>query len=229
MTSLSDARPPPSSLALAVSSLLLGLVAGYFIGTGSSIGLFSSSSSSNRSKRKVPFARQKKSWPNSYDVTIHPDSSADEAADDEDSDAVSEDEDLGDGQEAEIGDFGDTREEVKLMLVVRTDLGMTKGKIAAQCGHATLAVYKALIPPASPSGERLRRKWENHGQPKIAVQCKSEDDLLMLQAQAISLGVVARVIRDAGRTQIASGSVTVLGLLGPKSVVDQVTGGLKLL
>jgi peptidyl-tRNA hydrolase, PTH2 family len=220
MTTLSDTRPPPSSLALAVSSLLLGLVAGYFIGTGSSIGLFSSSS---KRTRKTPLSQQKKSWPNSYDVTIHPDSS-DEA--DEDS-AESEDEDLGDSQGGEIGDFGETNEEVKLMLVVRTDLGMTKGKIAAQCGHATLAVYKGLL--SGSSGEKLRRKWEGHGQPKIAVQCKSEDDLLMLQAQAISLGLVARVIRDAGRTQIASGSVTVLGLLGPKSIVDQVTGGLKLL
>ena len=33
-------------------------------------------------------------------------------------------------------------EEHKLVLVVRTDLGMGKGKIAAQCGHATLACYK---------------------------------------------------------------------------------------
>lgn len=33
-------------------------------------------------------------------------------------------------------------EEHKLVLVVRTDLGMGKGKVAAQCGHATLACYK---------------------------------------------------------------------------------------
>ena len=46
----------------------------------------------------------------------------------------------------------------------------------------------------------------------------------------MSLGLCARVIRDAGRTQIASGTTTVLGVgPGPKSVVDQVTGGLKLL
>lgn len=51
----------------------------------------------------------------------------------------------------------------------------------------------------------------------------------MLQAQAISLGLCVRVIQDAGRTQIASGSRTVLGVLGPKSVVDSVTGRLKLL
>lgn len=58
----------------------------------------------------------------------------------------------------------------------------------------------------------------------------SEDEMLVLQAQAVSLGLCAEVIHDAGRTQIASGSATVLGVgPGPKSVVDQVTGHLRLL
>ena len=52
----------------------------------------------------------------------------------------------------------------------------------------------------------------------------------MLQAQALSLGLCARIIQDAGRTQIAAGSTTVLGIgPGPKGVVDRVTGRLKLL
>ena len=52
----------------------------------------------------------------------------------------------------------------------------------------------------------------------------------MLQAQAVSLGLCAQVIHDAGRTQIASGSATVLGVgPGPKSIIDRVTGHLKLL
>jgi peptidyl-tRNA hydrolase, PTH2 family len=63
----------------------------------------------------------------------------------------------------------------------------------------------------------------------VALQVKSEDEMLTLQAQAFSLGLAARVIQDAGRTQIASGTRTVLGILGPKGVVDQVTGHLKLL
>jgi PTH2 family peptidyl-tRNA hydrolase len=101
------------------------------------------------------------------------------------------------------------------------------GKIAAQASHATLACYKYFIThqPDSP----ILRRWEQGGQAKIALQIKSEDELLLLQAQAMSLGLCARVIQDAGRTQIASGSRTVLGVLGPKSVVDGVTGHLKLL
>jgi peptidyl-tRNA hydrolase, PTH2 family len=101
------------------------------------------------------------------------------------------------------------------------------GKIAAQCSHATLACYKALQ-RQSPSP--LLRRWERHGQAKVALQVKSEDELLELQAKAMSLGIVAEVIADAGRTQIAAGSHTVLGIgPAPKSVVDLVTGHLKLL
>jgi PTH2 family peptidyl-tRNA hydrolase len=65
---------------------------------------------------------------------------------------------------------------------------------------------------------------------KVALQAKSEEELEVLRATAISLGLVAEVIADAGRTQIASGSLTVLGIgPGPASVVNRVTGTLRLL
>lgn len=102
------------------------------------------------------------------------------------------------------------------------------GKIAAQCGHATLACYKNFL-KHDPKSTILRR-WERTGQAKIALQVKSEDELEILQATAVSLGVVAEVIQDAGRTQIASGSHTVLGIgPAPKSIIDSITGQLKLL
>ena len=62
------------------------------------------------------------------------------------------------------------------------------------------------------------------------MQAHSEEELNVLQAKAMSLGLCANIVHDAGRTQIASGTATVLGVRpGPKSVVDQVTGVLKLL
>jgi peptidyl-tRNA hydrolase, PTH2 family len=91
-----------------------------------------------------------------------------------------------------------------------------------------LACYKTFLrdDPNSP----ILRRWERQGQAKVALQVKSGEDLEMLQAQAISLGMAAEVIADAGRTQIASGSLTVLGIgPAPKGVVDRVTGHLKLL
>jgi len=103
---------------------------------------------------------------------------------------------------------------------------MTKGKIAAQCGHATLACYKALMA----TNPALVKHWERIGQAKIALKCDSQDELQLLQAQARSLNLCARSIQDAGRTQVAAGSTTVLGIgPGPVSLIDQVTSHLRLL
>ncbi|KAI3552554.1 peptidyl-tRNA hydrolase PTH2 [Colletotrichum filicis] len=130
--------------------------------------------------------------------------------------------------------LADNNEECKLVLVVRTDLGMTKGKMAAQASHATLACYKSLSKiaakdPSSPAAKILSR-WENLGQAKIAVQIKNQDEMLELMGKARSLGVTSEVIADAGRTQIEAGSLTVLGVgPAPRSLVDQITGHLKLL
>ena len=97
-------------------------------------------------------------------------------------------------------DFSDIPGECKLVLVVRPDLKMSGGKIAAQCSHATLACFKS-ISKACPA---LCRRWENTGQAKIALRGDEggEDELVFLHAQAVSLGVTAKIIRDAGRTQI---------------------------
>ena len=132
MTSLPD-RLPASTTSYVVATAILAVSLGYFIGQASSLGLFSSSKSKSSSK--------KKSWPNNYDVTIHPDSSDEElmthlrgngekeVKDSEDED--SEDEELGQEQEGELKAFEGNREECKLVLVVRTDLGMGKGTIAS--------------------------------------------------------------------------------------------------
>lgn len=225
-------KPPPSLAAIAIASGILGLVAGYFLGSGSSIGLFDTTTGNPREAgAKKP--KVKRSWPNNYDVDVQAgsDTSDEEfiksirtGGNESDSD---EDADSEDDNGKDLKSFEDTREDVKLVLAVRTDLGMTKGKVAAQCGHATLACYKALLAHMPSAG--VLKRWEDNGQPKIAVQVKSEEELMTLQALAQSLGLCARVIHDAGRTQIAAGSATVLGVLGPKSVVDQVTGQLKLL
>lgn len=62
------------------------------------------------------------------------------------------------------------------------------------------------------------------------MQVKGQDEMLELRRRARALGLTAEVIQDAGRTQIEAGSMTVLGVgPAPKSLVDQVTGGLKLL
>ncbi|KAK1809390.1 hypothetical protein LTR12_016247 [Friedmanniomyces endolithicus] len=198
-------RGPPSTASIALATAIVSGLVGYYFAQARSIGLFGSTTT-----RPAAGAATEES-----DV-----SDAESASHSDEDDNV---QDLG-----ELKSFADSAEECKLVLVVRTDLGMGKGKIAAQCGHATLACYKTLV-RANPSHPVLRQ-WERLGQAKVALKVDSEEDMLMLQAQAISLGLCAHVIHDAGRTQIASGSATVLGIgPAPKSKVDEVTGHLRLL
>lgn len=127
---MSSPSLPPSTLAIVISTGILGLVTGFFIGQGSSLGLFSSSS------------KAKKSWPNSYDVTVHPDSSDDELmehlrggrrsrVDNSDGGRSSgSEEDEGNRGGGGLSTFEDSKgQEYKLVLVVRTDIGMNKGKL----------------------------------------------------------------------------------------------------
>lgn len=119
-------------------------------------------------------------------------------------------------------------ESCKLVLVVRKDLEMGTGKIGAQCGHATLGCYQPLSKTAE--GRAILAKWEQEGQPKIVLAVKSESQLRKLEKNAQAANVNCYLVHDAGRTQVAPGSVTVLGVgPGPKSQVDAITGSLSLL
>ncbi|OJA21256.1 hypothetical protein AZE42_02539 [Rhizopogon vesiculosus] len=168
------------------------------------------------------------SRPSAQDVGIPPitpsESKGKEPPKEPEVDSEEEDEALADG------DLGVVKagfmQPCKMVLIVRTDLKMTQGKIAAQCGHATLACYKALLR----TNPELLQHWERTGQAKIALKGSSEDELLELEAIAKSLNLCARSILDAGRTQIAAGSRTVLGIgPAPVDLINQVTGHLKLL
>jgi len=232
-----------SALSWAIAGAILGATAMWFLSTLSDLSSTSKTKSGSTTKSKL-----NKSWPNNYDVKLHPDSSDEELMErlsketaspssavnnDSDSDAdASTDEDMSDAvPPSTLSSFSShALEECKLVLVVRGDLKMTKGKIAAQCSHATLACYKSMS--RSSAGQAVLKRWESYGQAKIAVQAPEggEEPLNKLRAKARDMGLAACVIHDAGRTQIAAGSATVLGVgPGPKSVVDKVTGDLKLL
>ncbi|KAK4256145.1 hypothetical protein QN277_009050 [Acacia crassicarpa] len=125
----------------------------------------------------------------------------------------------------EIERLADLLDDFKMVLVVRNDLKMGKGKIAAQCSHATLGLYKKLLHRAP----KALNRWEMCAQPKVVVKIESEEDMLVLQERAKSLKLPTHITIDAGRTQIAPNSRTVMAIMGPADVVDEVTGGLKLL
>ncbi|RLV91875.1 Peptidyl-tRNA hydrolase 2 [Spathaspora sp. JA1] len=143
----------------------------------------------------------------------------------------SDSDDSEDGIDIDSTDLNSVPGEVRMSLIVRQDLKMGKGKAAAQCSHATLALYKKITNPNSPAyNPEMVSRWEyGNGQAKITLQVPNQDEMDMLYAQAISLGINAYIVHDAGRTQIAAGSATVLGLgPAPKSVIDQITSELKL-
>ncbi|MGH0159429.1 UNVERIFIED_CONTAM: hypothetical protein FKN15_037343 [Acipenser sinensis] len=128
----------------------------------------------------------------------------------------------GTGSETSImGESG----EFKMILVVRNDLKMGKGKVAAQCSHAAVSAYKQV----QRRNPELLKQWEYCGQPKVVVKVPDEDSLIEILASAKELGLPVSLIQDAGRTQIAPGSRTVLGVgPGPADLVNKVTGHLKL-
>ncbi|KAH0642448.1 hypothetical protein KY290_034040 [Solanum tuberosum] len=101
-------------------------------------------------------------------------------------------------------------EELKMVLVVRQDLKMAQGKVASQCAHAATGMYADLMQ----SDRYLLRQWEQCGQPKIVVTCKNQQEMNKLKEAAEEIGLPTFVVADAGRTQVASGSRTVLAV-GP--------------
>ena len=118
------------------------------------------------------------------------------------------------------------KEEHKMVFVVRTDLKMKPGKIAAQCCHAAIGSYQV----ARRHSPLAVQYWELTAAAKVAVKVDSAEALLALRQQVRARGLPHYLVTDAGRTQIPSGSQTVLGIgPAPKSIIDQITGHLKLL
>ena len=108
MASLQD-RPAPSTAAIALATAIITGLTCYFLGKGISLGLFSGS-------------KKGESWPNSYDVNVQYDSSDEELMEN-----LGGGEDDSDEEQGELKSFEGNKEECKLVLVVRMDLGMSKG------------------------------------------------------------------------------------------------------
>jgi len=114
----------------------------------------------------------------------------------------------------------------KMVVVYRTDINLSKGKLAVQVAHA--AVNCAL--ESKKSDKRNFKSWYGEGQKKVVVKVKSEEDLFVLREKAMDLGITTSLVRDSGLTEVEPGTITVLGV-GPASnpEIDKVTGDLKLL
>ncbi|KAK9847454.1 hypothetical protein WJX84_008621 [Apatococcus fuscideae] len=113
--------------------------------------------------------------------------------------------------------------ECKVVLVVAQDLGMSPGKLAAQCAHAAVGLYKLMAHRRVP----WLAAWEATGEKTVVLAINSSRQLPGYVNSAEALQLPAYIVRDAGRTEIAAGSVTVAAIGGQSEKVDQITGRLK--
>ena len=115
---------------------------------------------------------------------------------------------------------------MKQAIVVRNDLKMGKGKLAAQASHASLSAAEL----AQASKPKWYEGWKTEGQAKIVLKVQSEEELRGLFLKAKSAGLPASLIQDKGLTQLEPGTTTCLGIgPGPDGEIVGITGKLKLL
>jgi PTH2 family peptidyl-tRNA hydrolase len=122
--------------------------------------------------------------------------------------------------------LGEGAFEYKMVIVMRTDLGMSVGKMIAQACHAAVACNEQ----AKKTHSKQWARWRDEGAKKVAVEAESLEELRELARKAEQLDIVQVLIQDAGHTEVAPGTTTCLGV-GPDQAqkVDRVTGSLPLI
>jgi len=111
---------------------------------------------------------------------------------------------------------------VKQVIVVNDSLDLPPGKLAAQVAHGAIAAYLE-------AEGRAQELWLAECMPKVVVH-GGEIEMARLETLAMAKGIPLALIRDAGKTVVAPGTLTCLGL-GPATdeEIDSVTGALPLL
>ncbi|HML04128.1 MAG TPA: peptidyl-tRNA hydrolase Pth2 [Candidatus Bathyarchaeia archaeon] len=114
----------------------------------------------------------------------------------------------------------------KQVIVMRTDLKMGKGKIAAQASHAAVSAAEE----ARKHHKAWLNAWLDEGQRKVVVKVSNEADLLHLKEQARRMRLPCALVYDRGLTQLPPDTLTCLSIgPAPNEQVDKITGDLPLL
>ena len=111
-------------------------------------------------------------------------------------------------------------DEITMVLVTRSDLKLSKGKLAAQVGHAVMECTLRAKKESPRTLDRYRRE----GARKIVCKVPDEDSLRKTLNYAKKAGLISYLVKDAGHTEIPPGTVTVVGIgPGPRSDIDKLT------
>ena len=123
--------------------------------------------------------------------------------------------------------------DLKVVIVVRKDLNMRKGKIAAQASHSVLNLFVDGIgdQPQSISLNEDDIAWLQTGGAKICVYVNSEQELLEIYQKASAAKLPRTIVTDAGHTEFKGVPTKTVVAIGPAeaSKIDKITGHLKLL
>ena len=132
---------------------------------------------------------------------------------------------------------------IKQVIVLRTDLNMRKGKMAAQAAHASMKVFldRGMLIHETDKPATLQiwpitaeaEKWLKGAFTKIVVGCDSEAELLALKdkVDATDAIVYGAIIQDNGATEFHNVKTYTALAIGPADAaeIDKITGHLKLL
>lgn len=98
--------------------------------------------------------------------------------------------------------------EPKQIIVIRKDLNMSAGKLAAQVAHASLQSYFAA------ESSTASKTWKKRSYTKVVLYVKSEAALLKLYATCKAKLLPCALITDEGRTEFKAPTFTCIGI-GP--------------
>ena len=114
--------------------------------------------------------------------------------------------------------------EMKQVIVFRSDLKLSKGKLAIQVAHAAVSASKR----AEKNNDWLK-EWEFEGQKKVLVKVKTKEELIELKESAKQKKLPYFLVKDAGLTEIPPNTITCLGIgPAPEEKIDEITGNLPL-
>ncbi|MBY9007211.1 MAG: peptidyl-tRNA hydrolase Pth2 [Candidatus Lokiarchaeota archaeon] len=117
-------------------------------------------------------------------------------------------------------------DEIKQVIIIRTDLKMSAGKKCAQACHASISSSNRV----RKTDTKLWKDWINSGQKKVVLKIQSLEQLEEIFGKLKRNNIICAIINDAGLTQLEPGTTTALGI-GPNlsNKIDKITGTLKLL